>query len=71
MAQTATMAERGLLTDREREILTGEADVSDDYYYRVVSRVRGKIRQLERDAEILAEKRDDLHTELREAVCDE
>jgi len=35
---------RGLLTDREREILRGEAEVSEDYRYRVISRVRNKIK---------------------------
>lgn len=60
---------RGLLTDREREILAGEADVSDNYRYRVVSRVRTKIENIEQDVAILAESREDLLTELREAVC--
>ncbi|ELY84288.1 hypothetical protein C486_00759, partial [Natrinema gari JCM 14663] len=31
---------RALLTEREREILTGEADVTDNYRYSVESRVR-------------------------------
>lgn len=65
------MTERGLLTDRERGILTGEADVSDDYRYRVVSRVRNKIGRMERDVAILSENRADLLEELRAAVCEE
>ena len=60
---------RGLLTEREREILSGDADVSDNYRYRVVSRVRTKIENLEEDVEILTENREDLLEELREAVC--
>lgn len=60
---------RGLLTEREREILTGEADVSDNYRYRVVSRVRAKIENIEDDVEVLARNRDDLLDELREVVC--
>lgn len=59
---------RGLLTKREREIISGEADVNDEYYYSVVSRVRGKINNLARDAELLQEHHPDLSKELREAV---
>lgn len=61
---------RGLLTAREREILAGEADVSDDYRYRVVSRVRDKIDKLDRDIEILADAHPGLLGELRDAVCE-
>lgn len=60
---------RGLLTEREREIIRGEADVSDNYQYRVVSRIRTKIENIDEDAEILAENREDLLEELRNAVC--
>lgn len=60
---------RGLLTEREREILEGEADVSDNYRYRVVSRIRTKIENIDDDVEILAENREDLLEELREVVC--
>ena len=65
------MAERGLLTDREREIIKGEADVSDDYRYRVASRIRNKIERVDGDVSILEEYRADLLEELREVVCDE
>lgn len=61
---------RALLTEREREILTGEADVEDSYRYRVVSRIRQKIERLEEDATILRENHDGLHQELQEAVCE-
>jgi hypothetical protein len=69
--KNANMAERGLLTDREREIIQGEADVSDDYRYRVASRIRNKIERIEGDVSILEEHRADLLEELREVVCDE
>ena len=69
--QTSNMAERGLLTDREREIIKGEADVSDDYRYRVASRIRNKIERVDGDVSILEEYRADLLEELREVVCDE
>lgn len=61
---------RSLLTDREREIISGEADVSESYYYRVVTRVRDKIEGVERDLEAL-EAHDSLADELREVVCPE
>ncbi|MFC4540811.1 hypothetical protein ACFO5R_02570 [Halosolutus amylolyticus] len=60
---------RGLLTEREREILRGEAEVSDNYQYRVVSRIRTKIENIDEDTEILAENREDLLEELRDVVC--
>ena len=69
--QNATMADRGLLTDREREIIKGEADVSDDYRYRVASRIRNKIERTEGDVSILEEHRADLLEELRDVVCDD
>nr|WP_228371032.1 MULTISPECIES: hypothetical protein [unclassified Natrinema] len=69
--KNADMAERGLLTDREREIITGDADVSDEYRYRVASRIRNKIERIEGDVSILEEHRDDLLEELREAVCED
>jgi hypothetical protein len=64
------MGDRGLLTDREREIIKGEADVSDNYRYRVVSRIRNKIDRIEGDVSILENHRGDLLDELREVVCE-
>lgn len=60
---------RSLLTPREAEIISGEADVNEKYYYRVVSRVRDKIEGLEHDIEVL-EHHDSLADELREVVCE-
>lgn len=60
---------RGLLTEREREIIQGEADVSDNYRYRVVSRIRTKIESIDEDVEILSDNRADLLEELRDVVC--
>lgn len=77
MAATATsnvMAEderRSILTEREREILSGEADVNEKYYYVVVSRVRNKIEGIEDDLEFLDEHHDSLGDELRETVCED
>jgi len=64
------MTERGLLTDREREIIQGEAEVSKDYRYRVASRIRNKIDRIDEDVDILEENRSDLLEELRDAVCE-
>lgn len=62
---------RGLLTDREREILTNSTEVSDNYRYRVISRIRTKIDRIEGDVTILAKERPDLLDELQEVVCEE
>jgi hypothetical protein len=62
---------RGLLTDRERAILTGDADVTDSYQSTVVTRVRRKIENLGTDAELLAEHKPDLFRELQAEVCEE
>lgn len=62
---------RALLTPREKEILSREADVSDKYYYRVVTRVREKIGKLEDDLAVLDESHDTLGDELRDTVCED
>lgn len=67
----ATMADRrALLTDREREIISGEADVSDSYRYQTISRVRSRFDRLEGDLEAFRE-HGDLFTELRKLVCED
>ena len=69
--EVSAMAERrALLTDREREIISGKANVSDDYRYQTVSRVRKRFRRLEEDLKALGE-HGELLEELREVVCDE
>jgi hypothetical protein len=59
---------RAILTDREREILTGEADVSREYVYQIRTRVRNKIDRLAADVEILEEYQPDLYEELQDAL---
>lgn len=62
---------RGLVTDREREILLGEADVNQKYRSVVITRVRKRINRLG-DYEIQAlEAHATLADELREKVCSE
>ena len=59
---------RALLTDREREIVSGEADVDDPYRYQTISRVRQRFSRLEADLEAM-EKHGELADEVREIVC--
>ena len=59
---------RALLTDREREIVAGEANVDDPYRYQTISRVRQRFSRLEGDPEAM-EKHGELADEVREIVC--
>lgn len=62
---------RALLTDTERNRLSGEEDVEKQRLYESKSRVKRRItEQLPEDVEILAEHHPDLLDELREVVCD-
>lgn len=56
---------RALLTEREREILTGDADVTDNYRYSVESRVRKRIRdRLADDVDLIRERYPEMFDEL-------
>lgn len=72
-SEVETMAEqRALLTDTEREILSGEREVKDNYRYSVESRVRTRVRdRLAGDVEILAQNYPEILEELRSVVCEE
>jgi len=62
---------RALLTDREREILAGDADdVSDNYRYKVESTARQRVRQIEQDVAVLREHYPEIFAELQNTVCD-
>lgn len=68
-SKDSTMTDRrALLTDREREIISGEAEVSDSYRYQTISRIRARLDRLAGDLEAL-EAHGDLADELRERVC--
>jgi len=70
--QAAMGRYRALLTETDREHITGESDPSDQQRDQSVYRVRQRItEELPRDIEILAEDRPDLLDELREVVCEE
>jgi len=65
-----SMPERALLTDREREILSGDADdVTDNYRYKVESVARQRIRRLGADVDALEANQPELLEQLREVVC--
>lgn len=63
---------RALLTEREREILSGEADVTDNYRYKVKSIIRTRFRRhLADDVEMLEEQFPEAHAIVVEAVTGE
>jgi len=68
--EAAAMADRrALLTEREREIVAGEADdITDEYRYQTISRIRARLQRLEDDLEAL-DAHGDLGDELRDIVC--
>jgi len=70
--QSGMSDQRALMTDRQREVLRGEADVTYNYRKKVESEVRSRIRErLAEDVEVLAESQPDLYEELQAVVCDE
>lgn len=71
--ETPTMGRyRAIMTETDREYLSGEGDATDHQRQQSVTRVRSRIQnELPKDIEILAEHRPDLLEELRDVVCDE
>lgn len=62
---------RGLITDTERDRISGREDVSDSKKYQAVSRVRRRINEeLPKEIELLEEHHPELLEELREVVCE-
>jgi len=56
---------RALLTEREREILSGEADVTDNYRYSVESRIRTRLKErLKDDVGVIRENYPEMFDEL-------
>jgi hypothetical protein len=62
---------RSLLTDREREILAGDADVSDNYRYKVQSVARQRVRGIADDVDVLREHEPEIFDELQQIVCED
>lgn len=61
---------RALLTDRERDIVSGEADVDNDYRYQTISRIRARFKRLDEDLEAM-EAHGELAEDLREIICED
>jgi len=60
---------RALLTEREREIIAGEADVSDNYRYKVESVVRNRVRnKMGEDVAALREHLPEVYENLQDEV---
>lgn len=68
------MVRRALLTDREREVLRGDADDVEDieqYQSKVISRLRNRVDLLEDDFDLLDEHAPEVADLAREAICPE
>jgi hypothetical protein len=64
-SENMTDQRRALLTEREREILTGEADVTDNYRYSIESRIRKRLRErLGDDVDVIREYYPEIFDEL-------
>jgi len=62
---------RAIMTDTDREYISGEGDASDTQRYQAVSRVRSRINdELAKDVHVLQEHHPQLLSELREIVCE-
>lgn len=59
---------RALLTERERDVIAGRADVTDQYRYQTISRIRKRFERLHGDIEAM-EAHGELANEFREVVC--
>ncbi|WP_226043380.1 hypothetical protein [Natrinema sp. DC36] len=59
------------MTTTDRERISGESGDPDKKVYESVSRVRSRIEELEKDAELLEEHHPELFKELKKSVCEE
>lgn len=64
------MGVTAIMTDTDRERISGKSEDPPEKKYQAVSRVRQRIEELERDAEILKEYHPELYQELQEAICE-
>lgn len=61
---------RGLLTAAEKEILSGEREVTDNYEYKVESLVRNRVKKnFESDVRVLREHFPEVYETIHEMVC--
>lgn len=61
---------RALMTETDREQISGVADVDENKQYQAVSRVRDRLDELRKDIETLEESHPQLLEEVREIVCE-
>jgi len=66
----SAMGYTAIMTEKDRERISGESTDPDSKRYESASRVRKRIDALEQDAEILKEHHPKLYDELREVVCE-
>ena len=72
MNEVMTDEGRALLTDREREILCGEADVTDNYRYKVESTVRNRVQKhFADDVQVLQEQFPEVYELVQSEVCED
>jgi hypothetical protein len=70
--RTTHMDRRALLTDREREVLSGDVDDVKNlsqYQSKIKSRVRQRIGRLEEDLNLLREVEPELWQEIEDRLC--
>jgi len=65
------MGYTAIMTDKDRERISGKSNDPDSKKYESTSRVRKRIEALERDVEVLKEHHPQLYGELRDVVCEE
>jgi len=65
------MGVTAIMTETDRERISGEVNISDNKRYESATRVRQRINELKKDAEILEEYHPKLYRELIEAVCED
>ena len=61
---------RAIMTTKDRERISGQANVSDEKRYQAIHRVRSRIEELDIDIDVLQKHHPELLDELREIVCD-
>lgn len=62
---------RALMSETDRQHISGESDPSDSQRYQAVSRVRERVQEeLPKDLDILREHHPDLYEEVIEVVCE-
>ena len=63
---------RAIMTETDREYISGKQDVEENKRHQSISRVRNRIREeLPKDIDVLQENHPELLEELREVVCEE